>query len=267
MAIIDTGVTGRRGDGWINNLATRKNRERLDANPADGYLDFAAGHGTFVAGIVQQIAPDAEIVVVKAVDSDGYADEVAVAEAIVQAAQDGLKAGQHTVINLSLGATTADDERPVAFGVATEIVDELQHDQKWDVLLVAAAGNFGDDRPCYPAALPNVLAVGAVTQGLLPAPWSSRGPWVDICTIGEGVRSAYVAGTESPAFDPDPDTFGKDAWALWTGTSFAAPQVAGALARIVIDDKVDLKRARWMLTERAPEIPLYGKRVEILPRI
>ena len=34
------------------------------------------------------------------------------------------------------------------------------------MLLVAAAGNYGDDRPVWPAALRGVVAVGALTQEL-----------------------------------------------------------------------------------------------------
>lgn len=52
--------------------------------------------------------------------------------------------------------------------------------------------------------------------------------WPPRSTLGEGIWSTYASGTESPIIDPDPEEFGSDSWALWTGTSFAAPQVAGA---------------------------------------
>jgi subtilisin family serine protease len=134
-------------------------------------------------------------------------------------------------------------------------------------VIVAAAGNFGHDRPCYPAAFPTVTAVAALTQGMLPAEWSSRGAWVDVCTIGEGVRSTYVPGKESPSVDYDFEEFPKGAWALWSGTSFAAPQVAGAIAKIAIEDRVTPTEAKRRLLAGASEIPLYGKGVEILPHI
>jgi subtilisin family serine protease len=102
---------------------------------------------------------------------------------------------------------------------------------------------------------------------MLPAEWSSRGAWVDVSTIGEGVRSTYVPGTESPSVDTDFEEFPKDAWALWSGTSFAAPQVAGAIAKIAIDEDLTPTEAKRRLLEDAPEIPLYGKQVEILPHI
>jgi hypothetical protein len=74
------------------------------------------------------------------------------------------------------------------------------------------------------------VAVGALTQGMLPAPWSSRGHWVDCSVIGDGVLSVYVEGIEDPFFDTAADCFGKDSWALHFGTSFAAPQVTAAAA-------------------------------------
>ena len=267
VIIIDTGVYGDRGDRWLVGLETKGNREDLDDSPRNGLLDLAAGHGSFCAGIVQQIVPEAHIVVCKKLDSDGLAHELRVARELVKQVRAGLEAGQHVIVNLSFGAETADDERPVALGVALEIIDEESREAGLETVVVAAAGNFGHDRPCYPAAFPTVTAVAAVTQGMLPAEWSSRGAWVDVCTIGEGVRSTYVPGKESPSVDTDFEEFPQDAWALWSGTSFAAPQVAGAIAKIAIDNGVTPTEARRRLLEGAEEIPLYGKRVEILERI
>jgi subtilisin family serine protease len=267
VVVIDTGVYGARKDGWLAGLQTEDNREDLDDFPPDGILDLAAGHGSFCAGIVQQIVPEAPIIVYKTLDSDGFAHELRVARAMVRAVREGLEAGQHVVVNLSFGAETADDERPVALSVALEIIDEESRGAGRETVVVAAAGNFGHDRPCYPAAFPTVTAVAATTQGMLPAEWSSRGAWVDVCTIGEGVRSTFVPGTESPSVDYDFEKFPQDAWALWSGTSFAAPQVAGAIAKIAIEEGVTPTEANRRLLTGAMEIPLYGKQVEILPRI
>jgi subtilisin family serine protease len=267
VVIIDTGVYGARGDGWLVGLDTEENREDLDDSPRNGFLDLAAGHGSFCAGIVQQIVPDAHIVVFKELDSDGLAHELRVARALVREVRAGFEAGQHVIVNLSLGAETADDERPVALGVALEIIEEESRKSGLETVVVAAAGNFGHDRECYPAAFPTVTAVAALTQGMLPAEWSSRGAWVDVCTIGEGVRSTFVPGTESPSVDYDFEQFPENAWALWSGTSFAAPQVTGAIAKIAIEEDVTPTEAKRRLLAGAMEIPLYGKQIEILPRI
>lgn len=267
IVIIDTGVFGVRDDGWLTDLDTEDNREDLDDMPQDGYLDLAAGHGSFCSGIVQQIVPEAQIVVSKNLDSDGFAHELRVARELVRQVRKGIEARQHVIVNLSVGTETADDERPIALGAALEIIDEESRHAGLETLVVAAAGNYGHDRPCYPAAFPSVTAVAALTQGMLPAEWSSRGAWVDVSTIGEGVRSTFVPGKESPIADVDFEEFPQDAWALWSGTSFAAPQVAAAIAKIAIDEDVAPSEAKRRLLRGAPEVPLYGKRVEILKHI
>ena len=270
VVVIDTGVHGHaRTDGWLHELdeGADVNREELDVFPPANFLDLAAGHGSFCAGIVQQIVPEADIKVHRVLDSDGFADELTIAESLVKNVLDGLNAGKDVIVSLSLGEETADDERPVALGAALEIIDEKAREHGREALVVAAAGNYGHDRPCYPAAFPTVTAVAALTQGLLPALWSSRGAWVDVCTIGEGVRSTFVEGIESPVTDYRFEEFTDNPWALWSGTSFAAPQVAGAIAKIALDQGVTPTEAKRRLLEHADEVPLYGKRVEILPHI
>jgi hypothetical protein len=76
VAVIDTGITDQhRTDGVLADIQrTPPNIDPLTSFPIggpDNYLDFDAGHGTFVAGIVDQVAPHAEISVYRAIDSDG----------------------------------------------------------------------------------------------------------------------------------------------------------------------------------------------------
>jgi subtilisin family serine protease len=96
------------------------------------------------------------------------------------------------------------------------------------VVVVASAGNDGTCRPTYPAALDGVVSVGAVGPGG-PAPFTNYGPWVRACAPGVDLLSAFfrdVSNTGSS--DVEPGRF--DGWAFWSGTSFAAPMVVGALA-------------------------------------
>lgn len=260
VAIIDTGIAeAPRTDGWLTGLVRSDNIDTLD-DTGDGFLDLGAGHGTFVAGVVQQVAPDTDLVVYKALDSDGIGSKVDIAAAMVLAAREGAQ-----IINLSLGVETLDDRPPVAFAVALEIIEEIAAETGREILVVAAAGNFGRSRPCWPAAFPDVVAVAGLTQTLMPASWSTQGPWVDCSTLGEGIWSTYVEGTESPIIDPDPEMFTPDAWALWTGTSFAAPQIAGALAKIMQEEGIAPRQALKNLLADRPEIPGYGRAVQILP--
>ena len=87
VAVIDTGIDEHmRGDGWLNEVGRRSNDniDLLDVfssigTPALPILDDGAGHGTFVAGIIRQVDPQAKIVVYRALDTSGLASEEAIA--------------------------------------------------------------------------------------------------------------------------------------------------------------------------------------------
>src|SRR5262249_3420171 len=74
----------------------------------------------------------------------------------------------------------------------------------------------GEVMKFYPAALPGVIAVGAVGPNGEPSAFSTRGDHVALCAPGEGIPSAGVGGYQS-----------------MTGTSFAAPFVTGACALLL----------------------------------
>lgn len=278
VAVIDTGITVQgRSDGWLESVPRippcgevpasdgATNIDLLDEFPLgdpDRYLDFAAGHGTFVAGVVQQVAPATKITMYKALDSDGQGTEVDTACAMIAAVEAGAD-----IVNLSLGNQSRDNVPPVAMAAALDRIAEIERQQGRRVLLIAAAGNYGDDLPCWPAAFRRVVSVAALGPDRQGADWSSRGWWVTCSAIGEGVRSTYVEGEESPAADPEPDTFGPDAWALWSGTSFAAPQVAGAVARIASETGLDVHQALGRLLEDGVRTPDFGRALRILPGI
>jgi subtilisin family serine protease len=208
------------------------------------------------------VAPTTDLRMYRALDSDGVGSEVEVASAMVRAVEEGAQ-----ILNLSLGTQTFDDGRPVAIEVALEIIAELEAQSGREVLVVAAAGNFADTHECWPAAFPSpaVIAVAGLRADLTPSDWSSRGPWVDCSTIAEGILSPYVQGQESWEIDPRPDSFPRDAWAVWTGTSFAAPQIAGAVARLCQEDRLAPRAALQELLRRGQPVTDFGMAVEILP--
>ncbi|RZU48513.1 subtilisin family serine protease [Krasilnikovia cinnamomea] len=268
VAVIDTGVEETmRGDHWLGKVTrTPENLDLLDVLPrgGDGFLDYEAGHGTFVAGVVQRVAPSADIRVYRAADTDGFATDDDIAAAIVQAHRDGAE-----IINLSLGGKTLDDQPPLLMQQAVETVHaEAGRDSKgrFNKVIVAAAGNYGDRGIVWPAALDGVEAVAGLTAYLSPASWSSYGA-VRFSTVGEGIRSVYPEGAESPLFDPEPDTFGPNAAAVWSGTSFAAPQIAGAVARISAEQNVSPRDAVDLLDARGKSVVGFGKAMRILQGI
>jgi subtilisin family serine protease len=268
VAIIDTGIDRQR----LPNVAGEPDHMHefpLGESRAqrEQYLDFDAGHGTFVAGIVLQIAPDADITVYRAVDSDGIGSEVRVACKMIEAVNDG-----NQIINLSLSCQTQDDFPPIAihaaleFLKAKEIKDETPESDR--PLFIAAAGNYANTRPSWPAAFPGVVSVAGLAPGLQPSLWSSRGSWVDCSTIGEGILSTYVPGQESPLITSTPYVFpAPDPWALWTGTSFAAPQIAGVLAQACQASGIDPRAALGALLATGQPIPDFGQAVRILPGV
>jgi hypothetical protein len=280
VAVIDTGIDAKpRGDGWLNEVERDEddvnepdddyNVDKLDVFPTQGtpeapVLDFGAGHGTFAAGIVRQVDPEAKIVVYRALDTRGLASEEDVANAMKRAAAEGAD-----VISLSLGMLAQNDDHPCPH--LQTAVQQIMARTK-PPAIVAAAGNNGDDRLVYPAALEGVVAVAAL-RGVdpeadpppptVPAEWSSHGPWVDCSAVGEGVVSTFVTGEEDSRFGND--DYDENAWAVWTGTSFAAPQIAAHVAKKCREDDLTPQEAVAALFPAASRpADGYGTRVLLL---
>ena len=170
------------------------------------------GHGTHVAGIVDLVAPKAEIMPLRVLDRGGYGTTFHLAEAIAYAEANGAD-----VINLSLGT-------PSWSRLLREKVSAALRD---GVVVVAAAGNHGSFQPQYPASNgPPPLSVARETDGLLAvtsvdaaqkkSDFANWGKWVDIVAPGEEILSTYPVSR----------------YAYWSGTSMAAPFVAGEAALI-----------------------------------
>lgn len=238
VAIIDTGLPVRMPQDlrWFDHLVENhtafgevddngkelRNVDRLD-DDHDGYLDAEAGHALFIAGLVRRAAPSAELVFLKALNSDGIGTEYGVARAIRYA----LGRKVH-VLNLSLGFYTLQDSTPHGMRAAVDAARAA------GVAVVAASGNDGLSSPTFPSAFDDVIAVGAHDRATgRRAPFSNVGPWVNVTAPGVREVSCYVAGTEDPSTtrDGDADTFERQRpAAAWSGTSFACGHVSGHLA-------------------------------------
>jgi subtilisin family serine protease len=171
----------------------------VDSND-DGVVDDAVGHGTFVAGLVSLVAPSAKILPYRVLDSDGVGNVYIAYQAILDATASGAD-----VINLSFGSP--------AKGSSHLLSDAIKSAQRAGVVVVAAAGNDGTTHQQYPAAQTEVLSVAALDGTALPT-FSSRGKWVDVSAPGVGIVGPLPGGR----------------YALWAGTSTAAPFVAGQVA-------------------------------------
>jgi subtilisin family serine protease len=225
IAVIDTGQAEQSLQlDWVRDHVDvgADDIDLLDA-AQDGELDFEAGHGTFVAGVIGQVAPGAKVLARRAIDTWGVTDDVAVAEAVGRAIADGAH-----IVNLSLGGYAMDGAPPIALAT---VVGGAKKQQDGGVVFVAAAGNDAIDRPFYPAALPEVIGVAALGSKRRRAAFSNFGPWVDASAEGERLLSTFVTGTVMTDSDGDGrhDEF-DEPYAHWSGTSFAAPQVSAAIA-------------------------------------
>ena len=199
--------------------AARGHTDLPDAN-RDRWLDPAAGHGTFIAGIIERIAPGCAIEVIGVLGPQGECSESAVVDAITSVANRRIRPA---FLNLSFGGYVWEQAPMLSRAVVLA--------QKRGIVVVASAGNDSTCRPSFPAAIPGVVSVGAIGPDG-PAWFSNYGSWVRACAPGMDVVSSFFRsfdGAEVPSGGRDIDRF--KAWATWSGTSFAAPAVIGALVR------------------------------------
>lgn len=279
VVLIDTGIdadAGDRSDGWVTFATPNDGAADVDPldllDPAggmlkDGKLDLAAGHGTFVAGLVSQVAPEARVVALRAITTDGVCTEDSLVEAICRAAElFENEPEQRGVLNLSLGLESMNDEEPPLLRAALDVLPA-------EVVVVAAAGNAKTGVPLWPAASDRVCGVASLENAEIPSDWSNCGPWVDFSARGEGVISTFVVGEETAGTGADGDPFDlvpdvyepPDPYAVWSGTSFATPQVAGMFARLLATTPTTTRaQAIQDLQAEGSWLKNYGYRLSVL---
>jgi subtilisin family serine protease len=260
VGILDTGV--RTQHAWLNRHDVTAVRPEYDEDQlsrrdrdSNSALDRQAGHGTFIAGVILQQAPTASVRVCSVLDSDGVGDEEMIVAGL-------LEIGEVDILNLSLGGYTHDDMPPVGLERFFAGLSE----QRKGTVVVAAAGNNARSRQFWPAAFARVIAVAALQEDSSgPAPFTNFGSWVDACAPGEDVKSTFVDWSGFVTALGDRQTFDFDDWAVWGGTSFAAPKVAGTIAARVASKGVDAARAAFDCVGAAglPFLPDLGVVVEL----
>ena len=233
VAIVDTGVQADHPD--------------LQGRLVEGYNvidpskppDDDVGHGTHVAGIIAAQVNNNEgiagmtwytkIMPVKALDSTGAGTTYSVAEGIIWAADHGAD-----VINMSLGN----------YAQAQFLHDAIKYAYDKGVVLVAASGNDATDRPGYPAAYPEVFAVGATDEDESLAEYSNYGDYIDVAAPGTSIASTYPGSR----------------YAALSGTSMACPHVS-ALASLVRSANPNLTNEEVMsvLRQTAKDLGAKGK--------
>jgi subtilisin family serine protease len=201
VAVLDTGVfpdhpalAGHLAPGYNAIFPTSP---PLDV--ADGKTNAAVGHGTMVCGLIARMAPNAVIIPVRVLDGDGTGSLANVLRGVRFALQ------QHAqVINISFGT-------PLESAALEQTLDAAEQSQ---AVIVASAGNDGSARRRFPACLGGSVDVASVDANLHKSFFSNYGRSVALVAPGSGISAPSADG----------------AYAIWSGTSVAAPFVASAAA-------------------------------------
>lgn len=229
VAVIDTGIDYNRaelggGFGSGRKVIAGYDFYANDSNPMD-----ESGHGTAVASVIaakpytvggvtyQGVAPDAKLVALRVGTESSISDNNI--ERALRWVIDNYQTYDISVINLSLGSGNYTDPQD-----ASQYTDEFATLRDLGIFVVAASGNSNDqssgpidtDGIAYPAADPNVFAVGAVDSSDIIATWVQRGDELDLLAPGVDI----VMPDRGSGFVTE------------DGTSFASPHVAGAAALI-----------------------------------
>lgn len=222
-----------------------------DPDPSADPTKGGSGHGTAVAGVagaslearaagVNGVAPDARLVALRAFGGDGFGQSDDIAAAIVYGASMGVD-----VLNLSFG-------RPRSVPV---IRDAIEYASRQGTIVVASAGNELTDDPHYPSDYPQVLSVLWLAEdgeGLPTFNRSQFGVGVDLGAPGSNV---YTTNFPSSVVQAGDDPTQEDLYQSYTGSSFSAPQVAGAAALLrSVDSTLSPASVRSVLTGTADDL-------------
>jgi subtilisin family serine protease len=232
VSVVDTGLL-RGVAGWApwlagvtaDSAADIENPDTFDVathRPGrDGYADPYAGHGSFIAGVIRCVAPAAEVVVERLIGKSGF---VAETDMITQI-QQGLSRSPD-IVNVSAGGYTRRDVPPAGL----RALWDHWLSQQGGVVVVAAAGNNNSSRPFWPAAFDWCVGVGSMSRDGQRRSWfTNNGSWVDVFAPGEDIVNAYPRRQYMTFADKQiRDT--SAGIVRWSGTSFATPIVAAAIA-------------------------------------
>ncbi len=186
VMVLDTGID-KNHPSIKNNFEEGKSFVPNQINNTNDFSD-SIGHGTHVsatiAGVLDStgftgVAPEAKLLMGK-VCAEGGCSNIAIAQGIDWAIQKKVD-----IISMSLGGP---------WSTPTER-DAIAKAYKVGITLVAATGNDGVDHVSYPAALSEVIAVGAIDSNMQRASFSQYGPELAIMGPGVNVLSAVPVGT------------------------------------------------------------------------
>ena len=211
------------------------------------------GHGTFVAGLIVAVNPAARIMSLKVLDEFGGTWASSVAQAIEYAANRGAR-----VINASLGGE----------GLSPMVQAAIDHARSRGAVVIVAAGNGGINAATWgPVSQRGVLAVAATDPADRRAAFGNWGQSVDLAAPGVDIVSLrarwsdfLLVSSGGKDYTAGANITGADRWLFRaSGTSFAAPLVAGAASLLVSrDPNLTPRQVERMLLESADDVEVPG---------
>ncbi|MBQ6795060.1 MAG: S8 family serine peptidase [Clostridia bacterium] len=214
VAVIDSGIYKAASDFTFSNVIKAKDYTATSESTLN-YCTDEIGHGSMVAGIIAAahnntrgiagIAPNVKLYIFKCFYIDEKGAQKGKNSDIIAAMYEAIDTYGVDIINFSGGSTS-----PTVFKEVTDYAAEK------GVLMVSAVGNSGaqsGNTRYYPASYPNAIGVGSIDSNGRRASHSQRNDYVDIMAPGEDIYSVRLGGYEKSS-----------------GTSFASPHVAAALA-------------------------------------
>lgn len=254
VGLLDTGIDAEHPDLKPNVVEKVSFIDDTDGEDANF-------HGTHVAGIfgaadtgkgVIGTAPAVEIYSAKVFHKDGYMTATAEREAIDWMIEKGVD-----VVNMSYGFLIGKKDSEEIEKAINNYEKLIQKLVDAGIIVVAATGNAGNttdtfDRVSYPARFDNTIGVGAVSEEIERADFSSAGEAVDFAMPGVDIYSCYPGSR----------------WARFSGTSMATPYLVGCIALLqewAIEKngkKFTLEEVKKYLLEYAKDLGVEGFDVE-----
>ena len=206
VALLDTGAEADH-EALVGHILLEDGYNFVDGNTdtsdVGSFGDRMVGHGTFMAGIVAMVAPDAGLLIVKVLDGDGQSGgHFRVAQGIYYAVQHGAD-----VISLSLAVSDLLDDPQVLEHAVT-------YAEQSGVVVVAAAGNLDQPEVMYPAHNEDTIGVASTDIDDHKSEFSNYGEHISISAPGTDVVSSVP----------------NNAYGQWQGTSMSVSFVSGAVA-------------------------------------
>lgn len=246
VSVVDTGWYDRAAHDsdtpWVAS-GVQGDIEQVDETDIHKY----AGHGTFVAGVIKCLAPGAEIEVEGVLERAGAVLESEIAAELLEAVND-----QPDLISISAGTHTYKNNPLMGFEA---LYDNSKKAENQKVpLVIAAAGNDGNNQEFWPAAFHWVVSVGSLDANGKRSTFSNYGPWVDVYAQGSDLVNAFPTGRYVTKEAQTPPNQVRDFTGLakWSGTSFATPIVTGAIAAYMSKHGGSARAARDALIAAAP---------------